>query len=272
MEVAITISYSDIELAAIHHSETTTDTTVVFVAGRPQTRVGPHRLFVELARALAKQGISSIRFDHQGWGESSGQRISYQESWQNLKAVHAYIKQQQPEGKVIFLGLCDGATASILSLNQLSPDGLILLNPYLESESAASQAMLQQHYLPKFKELSTLVHLFKQPHLLPIKFIGFLKHWLNGVQHSSLSETDQAIHNLTFTQLATLLVLSENDLTATQAKQQLSDWLTNLPSTAKVETLANADHTFSKQSNKQKLISIILNHLVSQTKDMPNTA
>ena len=56
----------------LHHPEGEQDTAVLIVVGGPQTRVGSHRLFVHLARSLAKQGIVVFRFDYSGAGDSEG--------------------------------------------------------------------------------------------------------------------------------------------------------------------------------------------------------
>lgn len=47
-------------------------TAVVIVVGGPQYRVGSHRQFVLLARALAAGGYAVLRFDYQGMGDSQG--------------------------------------------------------------------------------------------------------------------------------------------------------------------------------------------------------
>ena len=39
---------------------------VLVVVGGPQYRVGSHRQFVSLARALARQGMTTVRFDYRG--------------------------------------------------------------------------------------------------------------------------------------------------------------------------------------------------------------
>ena len=45
---------------------------VVIVVGGPQYRVGSHRQFALLARALARAGIPTLRFDYRGIGDSEG--------------------------------------------------------------------------------------------------------------------------------------------------------------------------------------------------------
>ena len=51
-------------------------TGVVIVVGGPQTRVGSHRQFVTLARALAAARYPTLRFDYFGTGDSSGELTS----------------------------------------------------------------------------------------------------------------------------------------------------------------------------------------------------
>ena len=47
-------------------------TGVLVVVGGPQYRVGSHRQFVLLARALARRGIAAMRFDCAAMGDSAG--------------------------------------------------------------------------------------------------------------------------------------------------------------------------------------------------------
>ncbi|MFB1029241.1 MAG: hydrolase 1, exosortase A system-associated, partial [Thauera sp.] len=46
---------------------------VLVVVGGPQYRVGSHRQFVLLARALAKSGVPCMRFDYRGMGDATGE-------------------------------------------------------------------------------------------------------------------------------------------------------------------------------------------------------
>ncbi len=111
--------------------------TVVIVAGQPHTRVGPHRMFVELARHLAEEGIRSLRFDCSGWGDSLGPARSFEESRFDIVTVVQSVLREDPDQQVVIIGLCDGATVSLLSLPLLKADhrrvlAMILINPWID--------------------------------------------------------------------------------------------------------------------------------------------
>ena len=50
----------------------TANAGVIFVHAADGNRLGPHRMFVELAERLSGLGIISLRFDMRGCGDSEG--------------------------------------------------------------------------------------------------------------------------------------------------------------------------------------------------------
>jgi uncharacterized protein len=122
---------------------------VVIVVGGPQYRAGSHRQFVQLARALAAEGLAVLRFDVRGMGDSGGAARDFESLADDIgSAIDALLRALPSVERVALWGLCDGASAALLYLHA-RPDrrvaGLALLNPWVRS--AASQARTQvKHY------------------------------------------------------------------------------------------------------------------------------
>ena len=120
------------------------------VTGGPQTRVGSHRLYVQLARYLADHCMASFRFDYEGTGDAEGAWVGYRHAGPSIKAAIEYIKTSNHEYQnIIIWSLCDGATASILYAAQ-NPDDLkamILCNPYLFNEEGKAKTILKYYYI-----------------------------------------------------------------------------------------------------------------------------
>lgn len=81
-------------------------------------RVGSNRLYVELARVLAARGVTTLRFDFSGIGDS--ERRTDVESVR--EAVHrdvgdaiAYMAAEHDASRVVLFGLCSGAFDAFMS-------------------------------------------------------------------------------------------------------------------------------------------------------------
>ena len=88
---------------------------VVIVVGGPQYRVGSHRQFVLLARALAARGFPVLRFDLSGMGDSGGEFAGFERSGADIRAaIDALQHLDKSVGEVCLWGLCDGASAALM--------------------------------------------------------------------------------------------------------------------------------------------------------------
>ncbi|MDB5935880.1 MAG: Hydrolase 1, exosortase system-associated [Massilia sp.] len=129
---------------------------VLVVTGGPQYRVGSHRQFAMLARALSQRGIPVMRFDHRGMGDSEGEPRSFDLIDDDIHAAMKEFFMQVPEMKeVVIWGLCDAATAAVFYAG--ADDrvvGLVLLNPWVRTPEGAARAMLRHYYLAKLGEVA----------------------------------------------------------------------------------------------------------------------
>jgi len=99
-------------LAAIHH-DAPSDRCVILAHGFSGTKVESGRLFVTTARALAAAGISGVRFDFWGSGDSAGEfnQMTPNTEIADLHAVIAWAARRWK--RVGVLGLSMGGGVSI---------------------------------------------------------------------------------------------------------------------------------------------------------------
>lgn len=75
-------------------------------------RIGPHRLNVRLARHLAKEGITSLRFDLSGMGDSQASRSSahfMEQAVRDMKAAMDHMERAYGIRRFLVFGICSGA-------------------------------------------------------------------------------------------------------------------------------------------------------------------
>lgn len=129
---------------------------VLIVVGGPQYRVGSHRQFVVLARALAEAGWPALRFDYRGMGDSTGAPRTFESVTADLQAAIAALLSTRPElQRVVIWGLCDAASAALLYVEaQQDPRvaGLVLLNPWVRSAESLAQTHVKHYYWQRLRQ------------------------------------------------------------------------------------------------------------------------
>ena len=124
--------------------------------------VGPHRIYVQLARALASQGPIVLRFDLSGIGDSPVRpdNLSYSEravieAQEAMDFLHARYGQTQ----FVLMGLCAGADVSMrVSQEDRRIVGLALFDPL----AYRNLQYYLRRYLPKARKLGTWIRLAKR--------------------------------------------------------------------------------------------------------------
>lgn len=129
------------------------DTAVVIIVGGPQYRIGSHRQFVQLARALAAAGFAALRFDLRGMGDSDGEQRKFYFVGRDIGCAIDTVLQVQPSARrVVLWGLCGGASASWLYLRETRDprvQGLVLVNPWVRSEVTQARTRVKHYYLQR---------------------------------------------------------------------------------------------------------------------------
>lgn len=131
-------------------------TGVLIIVGGPQYRVGSHRQFVLLARHLASQGFAAMRFDYRGMGDSLGAPGHFEQVTPDIDAALAAFQAAVPEvQRVVLWGLCDGASAALLYLNDKADArvaGLVLVNPWVRTVASQARTQVRHYYLQRLTQ------------------------------------------------------------------------------------------------------------------------
>jgi exosortase A-associated hydrolase 2 len=129
-------------------------TGLVTLHGWSGTRIGPHALFVSLARRAAEAGIACLRFDFRGRGDSGGEIAEATRATMIEDAVAAarFLREEGCE-RVILVGLCAGSQVAIGAAAQdAAPDGLILWSAPVSEQAEEERAVAakRRHFLREY--------------------------------------------------------------------------------------------------------------------------
>lgn len=155
-ETALFACEGDTLLGILARPETPAETGVVVIVGGPQYRVGSHRQFVLLSRALAAAGYAVLRFDYRGMGDSVGQPRNFEAVSADIAAAIDALQQRLPSIKQVALwGLCDGASAAMLYCHETHDprvSSLCLLNPWVRSEASLARTQVKHYYTQRLMQ------------------------------------------------------------------------------------------------------------------------
>lgn len=117
---------------------------IVFCHPFAEEKLNSHRVLVRMARNLASQGISCLRFDYMGHGDSEGnfEDATIQTRLSDIQCAVNYLKNKTGIEKVGLLGVQLGATLAALSCkNNLEINPLILISPVIEGKTYIKQCL-----------------------------------------------------------------------------------------------------------------------------------
>lgn len=238
---------------------------VVIVVGGPQYRIGSHRQFVLWARALAAAGTPTLRFDARGMGDSSGAPRRFTELDVDIAAaIRALLGCCPGVRKVVLCGLCDGASAALLYLQRQRDTrvgGLLLLNPWVRSETSHARTLLRHYYGARLRSRAFWTKLLRGGVALPALREGLatLRRAGPGATPvpAAMGYQAQMAAALHATSCPVLLVLSGDDYTAREFLDHCAadaQWhgVLERPGLQRVDVGA-ADHTFSSTQHRLAL-------------------
>ena len=119
MERPVTFAVEGKTLHGIVHDPEATESgpVVIFLHGWAGSRIGPHRMFVHMARRLAVRGCACLRFDFRGRGDSEGDTLqaSIRTMVLDTGAAVDFAAAQYPGRPIVLLGICSGGKVAVAS-------------------------------------------------------------------------------------------------------------------------------------------------------------
>ena len=257
----------------LHRPQRPSGVGVVVIVGGPQYRVGSHRQFVLLARALALRGHAVLRFDYRGMGDSEGAPREFMELNDDVQAAVDALCHAAPEvQRVVIWGLCSGATAALLHWHECRDArvaGLCLVNPWVRSFKTLARTRVKHYYGQRLLEREFWVKLLRG---------GVARQALSGLLQNlgtafirPSSNDDGGDYRLTMARAwaeypgPVLLVLCSRDYTSKEFLEAVAiepAWHGALerPRLQRLN-VAGADHTFSSAAERQAMEAAVADWL-----------
>ncbi len=215
-----------------------------------------------------------FRFDHRGIGDSGGEPRSFEALDSDIKSAIDVFLETYPQIKEVHIwGLCDAASAASLYVtSDPRVSGLILLNPWVRSESGVAKSFLWHYYTTRLFDPEFWRSAFHERKSLWSVFGRAARKLLSNAEPHNESEVssdsnagsqpvsestsppyqERMLAALQRFQGRTLIILSGNDLTAAEFRQLVTGsrkWrkLCKRASVSWFE-MPDANHTFSTRA------------------------
>jgi len=217
---------------------------VVICHGFTGQRMGPGYLFVKISRALADIGISSLRFDFTGAGESEGafSDMNTGTMLQDIAAIVSEAKSRLHPSKLLLCGHSFGGMVAARKAGEVCADGLILLAPVGDPTGLVRRrkALLEAGPNPSgFYE--------NGPHEMNITFLDSLQGF-DPVAEMAASYTGKL-----------LLLQGDHDLSISlDESRRYIDAAQRIPIAADYHVLPGSDHNFSRVADVNTVITTVV--------------
>jgi pimeloyl-ACP methyl ester carboxylesterase len=270
MEHIVRFPSRDKALFGVLHEPTASPVPVgvVFLNAGPQNRVGPQRIYLRAARRFADAGVTCLRVDLPGVGESQGSAFDGTPDSHDPAYVRGAIDLlvRRGVGSVVLLGLCAGARAAVRAARLDRRVGAVVCwsVPIVSGASefdgfspAATRALLRHwarrvlqpwRWMPQLASLRRLT-----------ETSGRIRAALSAARSSHVGDDASAftdeIRGLAAGGRALLFAFGQRDIGAlAEFEQHLASVLDQAHADSRVVLVPDGDHTFSSIAARDRVI------------------
>lgn len=239
-------------------------------------RVGPGRVYVKIARALASLGFVTLRFDFSGIGDSTVRHdnLRFEKSAINeTRDAMDYLAKTRGIEYFILLGGCSGAEVSFETARcDTRVIGALLINFPItrEEDGAANRNLIHQgaaYYYRKYALFSlrswfNLVAGRANYRQIALSLWFEIKRWLTSRKSTFREATEFELHlrRLADRGVRLTFLCSEGDPRLEDLREAGGLGLKELCARRSIalEIIARSDHTFSSLQDQEQLMKVLL--------------
>ncbi|MES2683978.1 MAG: alpha/beta fold hydrolase [Pseudomonadota bacterium] len=216
-------------------------------------RVGPNRLHVQLARALAAAGFATLRFDLGGLGDSDPSPGRAADSSQDLRDAANMLLARSLGPRFVMIGLCSGAH----DVHQFSKNSALVMGAlFIDGYTFPTSRFKRRRFFQRLMRLH-----WKAAEQLP-EFFGNANHPMPELLPAFFSEPKQSEVAADFTAMLArgthLAFLFTGDVESEyNYAEQHFDAFPMLKNRAEVWYQPATDHTLTRRKSREGLIRLI---------------
>jgi pimeloyl-ACP methyl ester carboxylesterase len=255
--------------------------------------VGPNRMYVAAARALAPQGYLCLRFDVAGIGDSKSapggreNRLYSKDSLYDVKAAMTLLQDTYGVDRFVLAGLCSGAYLAFHTcVEDARVVGQILMNPqtfeWREGDSlelsSRNNFLSTRYYVKALFQPSTWKRVLKGQvnvslvaRVMRDRLKNKTKSALQGLAHrartkeESLTDVARAFRAMSDRGVDSLLLFSFNDGGLDMIESHLGRDVRKMRGRKNFhfEIVEGADHTFTPVDSQARLHDLLVHHATS---------
>lgn len=270
---------------------------VLFITVGSNLHIGPNRMYVTQARAMAAMGFTALRMDIGGVGESppSAGRQENQlyaiHSTEDVAAAIRFLKEQHGVDHIVLIGVCSGAYLSFhTALSQPLTAAVVLINPQTFHWREGDSLKLRSHngiraigfYRSQLFKLDTLRRMFTGQvnfRIIVLGVLGMVKKrlalrlagWVSTDNHTDSpaairSRIAGAFRDLLKRGTNVYLIYSANDGGINEMETYLGPNAASVRNKPgfKLQIVDGADHTFTPLWAQRRLLDLLTQHLLRQ--------